>query len=156
MKARAAIVVLMLGLCTSTIRADSFVSPGAQTAPGFWQRVETVIQKLLKRPYVWGSAGLKSFDCSGFVWRVMYENKILVKRSTARKYYLCLPRVRDDARWNAANIVFFDDLKHCGIVRDARSFYHASVTAGTTLSEFDPYWRNKISGIRGMPARESR
>ena len=41
------------------------------------------IESHLGRPYVWGSSGQKSFDCSGFVWRVMAENDVWVKRTTS-------------------------------------------------------------------------
>jgi cell wall-associated NlpC family hydrolase len=113
--------------------------------------VRTVIEGHLGRPYVWGGCGLKSFDCSGFVWRVMQENGILVKRTTARKYYMALPKVSAEERWNFGNIVFFSNLKHCGIVDTRETFYHAAVTAGTHLSKFDPLWRRRISGVRAMP-----
>ena len=113
--------------------------------------VRTTIQRHLGRPYVWGSSGLKSYDCSGFVWRVMNENGILIKRTTARKYFLTLPRVSDDDRWAFGNIVFFSNLKHCGIVRTPETFYHAAVSAGTHVSRFDPMWRGKVSGVRAMP-----
>jgi len=76
----------------------------ATDEPGFWQRVRSSIEKNLGRPYVWGAAGLKSFDCSGFIWRVMYDNGILLKRTTARKFYMTLRpyRLRSNgisARW---------------------------------------------------------
>ena len=114
-------------------------------------KVVAVIERHLGRPYVWGASGLKSFDCSGFVWRVMQENGILVKRTTARKYFMSLPEVSEEERWNFGNIVFFSDLKHCGIVDTRETFYHASVSSGTDRSRFDPLWRRKISGVRKMP-----
>jgi cell wall-associated NlpC family hydrolase len=117
------------------------------------EKMRTVIQRHLGRPYVWGASGIKSFDCSGFVWRVMSENGILIKRTTARKFYMSLPRVPDEQRWEFGNIVFFSDLKHCGVVDTREGFYHAAVTTGTHLSRFDPFWRRKISGVRAMPGR---
>jgi len=127
------------------------VPSAAAPAPDPWSRVQTVIERHLGRPYVWGSSGLKSYDCSGFVWRVMYENGILIKRTTARKYFLTLPKVPDDARWAFGNIVFFSNLKHCGIVQTPETFYHAAVSAGTHVSRFDPLWRGRVSGVRAMP-----
>ena len=124
---------------------------GAAPMPGPRLRVQAVIERHLGRPYVWGSSGLKSFDCSGFVWRVMYENGILIKRTTARKYFLTLPKVSDDERWAFGNIVFFSNLKHCGIVQTPETFYHAAVSAGTHVSRFDPLWRLRVSGVRAMP-----
>jgi peptidoglycan endopeptidase LytE len=124
----------------------------ARTAPPeFWDQVKFVIERHLGRPYVWGGAGLKSFDCSGFVWRVMFENGILVKRTTARKFYMTLrPAPRTDP-FQFGNIVFFDNLKHCGIVNSSSSFYQAQLSKGTNLSEFDEFWKPKICGFRRMP-----
>jgi len=116
-------------------------------------KVLAVVERHLGRPYVWGACGLKSFDCSGFVWRVMQENGVLVKRTTARKYYMSLPEVAEEERWNFGNIVFFSNLKHCGIVDTRETFYHAAVSTGTHRSRFDPFWRRKISGVRAMPKR---
>ena len=125
----------------------------AAAAPpdGFWDRMKTVIERHLGRPYVWGATGLKSFDCSGFVWRVLFDNGILLKRTTARKLYMSLPAVPPDRQWEPGNIVFFDDLKHCGIVEGRSRFYHAESNVGTNLSRFDPYWRRKVCGIRAAP-----
>lgn len=154
----ASILTLALALVADTGRAQDppgtgSASPGSSAATPADSRVnvQKVIERHLRRPYVWGSSGLKSFDCSGFVWRVMHENGVHIKRTTARKYYMTLPKVPADDRWSFGNIVFFSDLKHCGIVDTRETFYHAAVTAGTHRSRFDPHWRPKVSGIRAMP-----
>jgi hypothetical protein len=47
-----------------------------------------------------------------------------------------------------------DNLKHCGIVKDRTSFYHAQTSRGTNLSDFDPFWRSHVFGFRALqPAR---
>ncbi|PYV17965.1 MAG: hypothetical protein DMG07_04785 [Acidobacteria bacterium] len=125
-------------------------APGAAERTDFWAGVKRAIEAHLGRPYVWGASGLKSFDCSGFVWRVMTDNGLLVKRTTARKFYMCLPTVPKGERWAFGNVVFFDDLKHCGIVDGPSTFYHAQTSRGTNLSEFDPFWRSRIAGFRRL------
>ena len=85
---RIAFALFVVTFLCSTVFAQSLRAEPA----GFWSGLQTAIQKHLGRPYVWGATGLKSFDCSGFVWRVMYENGILLKRTTARKLYLTLPK----------------------------------------------------------------
>lgn len=117
----------------------------------FWDRLEAAIRQHLGRPYVWGACGLKSYDCSGFVWRVMLDNGILIKRTTARKLYMSLPQASRNDRFQPGNLVFFDNLKHCGIVSSRQDFYHAQLHKGTNLSEFDPFWRPQICGFRKMP-----
>ncbi len=123
-----------------------FLAPAQE--PGFWNGFRAAIERHLGRPYVWGACGLKSFDCSGFVWRVMYDNGVLMKRTTARKLYFSLPRTTQKDRWNFGNIVFFDNMKHCGIVNDSGSFFHAQTSKGTNRSEFTPFWRSKVCGVR--------
>jgi cell wall-associated NlpC family hydrolase len=102
------------------------------------------------RPYVWGAVGLKSFDCSGYLWRTFLENGVLVKRTTARKFYMCLQAVPESLRYSSDTIVFFDNLKHVGIVNDDSTFYHAQSSKGTNLSRFNSFWRRKIYGFRRL------
>jgi len=118
--------------------------------------MKATIEGYLGRPYVWGATGLKSFDCSGFVWRVLNDNGILIKRTTARKLYFSLPDPATGTTWQPGNIVFFDDLKHCGIVNERESFYHSQTSIGTNLSRFSPYWRSKIVGVRCIPLPDIR
>jgi cell wall-associated NlpC family hydrolase len=148
---RIVLTLLSMALLSSRVAAQS--DEGKVT--GFWDGVKATIQRNLGRPYVWGSSGLKSFDCSGFVWRVMYENGILVKRTTARKFYLTLPKATKEDQASFGTLIFFDDLKHVGIVDDSTNFYHTQVSRGTNRSEMTPFWRNKIYGFRKLPAPEA-
>ena len=153
---RRALLILLVA-ATAFAAPSQSVDSGANPAEtrGGWEPLKAAIEQYLGRPYVWGACGLKSFDCSGFVWRVMADNGILIKRTTARKLYMSLPRVSGNQRFESGNIVFFDNLKHCGIVASDRHFYHAETSIGTNLSKFDPYWRPKITGIRAMPPVEA-
>ena len=161
----ATVTVLTLVLMLSPASGGAQVTPAQGPAPAARSadpaasrerpNIKTVIERHLGRPYVWGATGLKSFDCSGFVWRVMQENGIFVKRTTARKYFLTLPKVPDDERWTFGNIVFFSDLKHCGIVQTPETFYHAAVSVGIHVSRFDPFWRRKVTGVRAIPGLAS-
>jgi cell wall-associated NlpC family hydrolase len=115
--------------------------------------LKNVINRHLGKPYVWGASGIKSFDCSGFVWRVLNDNGLYLKRTTARKLFMALPHTSADKTWNFGNIVFFENLKHCGIVCNRDTFYHAESSIGTNLSRFKPYWQRKIAGVRQLPSQ---
>ena len=121
------------------------------TVTDFLSGIKTAIERNLGRPYVWGATGLKSFDCSGFVWRVMFENGVLMKRTTARKFYMILQPVPKGEEGKFGTLVFFDDLKHVGIMDSPKAFYHAQVSAGTNRSEMNSFWKNKIYGYRRLP-----
>lgn len=123
-----------------------FVSP-----PQILESMKSTIEKHLGRPYVWGASGMKSFDCSGFIWRVMYENGILLKRTTARKFYMILPPTPKDQESDFGTLVFFNDLKHVGIMDSQNAFYHAQSSIGTNRSTMNSYWRRKIYGFRQLP-----
>ena len=118
----------------------------------FLAGIKSTIEKYLGRPYVWGSSGMKSFDCSGFIWRVMSENGMLLKRTTARKFYMFLKPAPKEEQSNFGTLVFFNDLKHVGIVESSDAFYHAQVSIGTNRSLMNSYWRPKIYGFRRIPS----
>lgn len=142
--------ILMLVMTLSGLPQEP-AGAGQGSGPSYWDQVKNSIGRHLGRPYVWGSSGLKSYDCSGFIWRVMFENGMLLKRTTARKFYLTLQKTSTAEQWQGGTLVFFDNLKHVGIVNSSSDFFHAQVSRGTNLSGFDPYWRPKICGFRKMP-----
>ncbi len=142
------LAVLLLALSAAASAAQEPYQP----PPDFWKQFKLTIERHLGRPYVWGACGLKSFDCSGFLWRVMWENRIFVKRTTARKFYMSLPAADNKSQFDFGNVVFFNSLKHCGIVNGRSSFYHAETSKGTTLSPFNAYWRARVCGFRRIPS----
>ena len=148
------LVFLLLFVFVAAAAAQSEQDPANSVPdkPGFMDGVKSTIEKYMGRRYVWGATGLKSFDCSGFVWRAMYENGILLKRTTARKFYMMLPPVPKEEQWNFGTLIFFDDLTHVGIVDSPDAFYHSQVIYGTERSQMTPFWRRKIHGFRRLPA----
>ena len=112
----------------------------------FEAKFRASIERLLGRPYVWGATGEKSFDCSGFVWRVAGDHGLFMKRTTARKLYFATSPVKPSEKGRLGNLIFFDDLRHIGIVNDRRTFYHAQVSKGTNLSQMTPFWLSLAGG----------
>jgi peptidoglycan endopeptidase LytE len=151
---RLLISLTLLACLSVTARAQG---PATSSTPtpnltDFLAGIRSAIEKNLGRPYVWGATGLKSYDCSGFVWRVLYENGIMMKRTTARKFYMMLKPASKEEQGNFGTLVFFDDLKHMGIMDTPKAFYHAQVTGGTNRSEMNSFWKPKVYGYRRMPA----
>jgi cell wall-associated NlpC family hydrolase len=146
---RLAIALWCVALAHSATGADEVLpASGSVALP-----LEQAIKKNLGRPYAMGSTGSKSYDCSGFVWRVMTDAGVFIKRSTARKYYFAMPKVEDGSanQYAFGQLVFFDDLKHVGIVDSHHGFFHAETGHGTRRSKFEPYWRGKVVGFRAIP-----
>jgi len=150
---RSIIGLVMLLFISASAAAQPMESPAGSlpNATGFFEGLRASIEKHLGRPYVWGASGMKSFDCSGFLWRVMYENGILLKRTTARKFYMMLPPASKTDEGKFGTIVFFDNLKHVGMIDTPDYFYHAQVSAGTNHSRMNSFWRQKIYGFRRLP-----
>jgi len=115
------------------------------------QQLRRNIGRYLGHPYGYGCAGPKRFDWSGFVWRVIVESGIRIKRTGARKLFLMLPKAEEGEQWQLGTVVFFNRLGHCGLVEDTALFYHASSKLGTTCSAFEPYWHSRITGFRKIP-----
>jgi cell wall-associated NlpC family hydrolase len=147
-----AVLWLMALAAAPGAAAEPAPAPAAGAEPAFWDRLKASVENHLGRPYVWGATGLKSFDCSGFVWRVYFDSGVMLKRTTARKLYFSLPAPPQNSQYSFGNLVFFDDLKHVGIVDSHDTFYHAEYSTGTSRSRFDPYWRKKVVGVRAGPA----
>jgi cell wall-associated NlpC family hydrolase len=149
------VALLLVVACVSvSAPAQSTSDSSTSGVRGIWDGIKAAIQKNLGKPYVWGADGMKSFDCSGFVWRVMYDNGILMKRTTARKFYMMLKPASKEEQEQFGTLVFFDDLKHIGIVDSPKEFYHAQSVVGTNLSPMNSYWKKLVYGYRLMPVPE--
>lgn len=118
-----------------------------------WGSLQATIQKHLGRPYSLGAVGTRSYDCSGFVWRVFSESGCFMKRTTARKLCVSLPKITSKAQPEPGDLVFFDNMKHVGVLGEGGSFYHAAVLKGTSRAALDGYWKAKVYAYRSICAR---
>lgn len=126
----------------------SLVTPRIQR---FDQILLAAIDTRLGAPYVYGATGPHVFDCSGFVWSVFQSAGIHFDRSSARTFWSRFEAAGPDEEFKFGTLVFFNNLKHVGIVADQNGFYHASPTRGVIYSPFKGYWQNRIDGFRRVP-----
>lgn len=110
------------------------------------------ISKRLGIRYKFFGTDDNGYDCSGFVWRVFQDAGTNFDRVAARVLWKELPEAIGEETNQFGTLVFFNGLKHVGIVRDAFSFYHASRSQGVVLSTFAGYWGSRITGYRRSPA----
>ncbi|NNE99908.1 MAG: C40 family peptidase [Pyrinomonadaceae bacterium] len=101
--------------------------------------------------YRLGTSGPRSYDCSGFVWKVFQQSGIPFTRTSARHFWRTFDKVYGDDRYEFGTLVFFNRLGHVGIVVDKKGFYHASSSRGVMYSKFSPYWRKRTVGFRRVP-----
>ncbi len=115
------------------------------------QRLLQAIQSKIGIPYVYGSTGPNSYDCSGLVWSVFQSAGVSFERTSAGNFWRKFEPVNDDEKYKFGTLVFFNGLGHVGIVADENGFYHASSSKGVTYSPFAGYWEKRIVGFRRIP-----
>lgn len=133
----------------AAISANSSASRNSYSA-AFSQKILVSIQPKIGKPYVFGSSGANSYDCSGFVWSVFQDAGFYFERSSARTIWQNAEPVEGDERYKPGTLIFLNGLAHIGIVADENGFYHASTSHGVMYSRFDGYWKNRIVGFRRM------
>jgi cell wall-associated NlpC family hydrolase len=119
-------------------------------APLFDQMLMHAIDTRLGARYVWGAAGPRVFDCSGFVWSSFKEIGADFTRGSARTYWTRFAPAREDEKYKFGTLVFFNGLSHVGIVADEHGFYHASRRKGVVYTRFDKY-PARVDGFRRVP-----
>lgn len=117
----------------------------------FKQLLTEQINHRLGAPYVYGAAGPWYFDCSGFVWSVFQAAGVSFERTSARSLWEEFAPVKGGEEYKFGTLVFFNNLRHVGIVVDQTGFYHASRSNGVTYSPFNEYWTNRVDGFRRIP-----
>lgn len=115
------------------------------------ERLLNALESRIGIPYRYNGVDDFGYDCSGLVWRVFQETGLGFERSSARSYWANFPEATGEESQMFGTLVFFNDLGHVGIVRDAGSFYHASTSQGVILSSLTGYWASRITGFRRIP-----
>jgi hypothetical protein len=146
------------------IETDSFVVSEADPASGeiaqpkllspglmqFNQQIMKAIEKRFGAPSVLDTEGPRP-DSSDFVWSVFQEAGVNFERGSARRLWATFQPVSEDEKYKFGSLVFFNNLKHVGIVANENGFYHASTSQGVTYSPFNEYWTSRITGFRTIP-----
>ena len=116
--------------------------------PRFNQVLMSAIEDRIGTPYHYGSEGPRAFDCSGFVWSAFQQAGVDFERGSVRALWSKSEPATEEDKAKFGTLVFFNNLKHVGIVADANGFYHASTSKGVMYSPFNEYWTKRIVGFR--------
>lgn len=115
------------------------------------QLLLSAIDSRLGSRYVWGAAGPRVFDCSGFVWSSFQQIGADFTRGSARSYWARFAPAREDEKFKLGTLVFFNGLSHVGIVADENGFYHASRRKGVVYQAWTKYYLSRVDGFRRVP-----
>ena len=149
-KSRSLVKKTFLSKPFRSANADESIGNIAYSATTRSMMLQSIKSKIGLR-YSYGSQGSKTYDCSGFVWKVFQESGISFTRTSARYLWKTFTPVYGKDRFRFGTLVFFNRLRHVGIVADENGFYHASRSKGITYSKFKGYWSKRIVGFRRVP-----
>ena len=136
---------------TSTSDSTATETQGAVTTvapPSHYGGVVGVAMAQLGKPYVWGSAGPSSFDCSGLVVYSFGAMGVSLPHSTYSLWNAGVYVSRDQLQ--AGDLVFFDGLGHVGIYIGGGQFVHAPHTGDVVKisSLYDGWYAATYVGAR--------
>lgn len=139
-------------VAANTVAANATMKTTASSGAAFNQRLLQSMYSRIGVPYVYGSQGPNTYDCSGLVWSVFKEAGIDLERTSAATMWNKFEPASDADKYKFGTLVFFNKLGHIGIVIDSETFYQASSSKGVTISKFAGYWEKRIVGFRRVPS----
>ena len=101
------------------------------------------------KPYRNGAKGPDAFDCSGFVYYVFRQSRVVLPVSAAEILKTGYQISRDGVQ--PGDLVFFKISKelHVGIMLNGREFVHASRSRGVAVDDVDSsYWKRSLLSFR--------
>ena len=139
----------LIAICLSAalVLAAWIWSPAARI-----YRVERAALAQLGKPYVFGTAGLESFDCSGLMKYAYSKANVTLAHNTrivaSDDQYTT---ISDPSRLRQGDLVYFNtvsnttEIDHVGLWLGRNRFIHASSANGEVMiSEFDERWQQRF------------
>ena len=137
----------LFAICLAVALAAIYWSP-----VGRIYRVERAALAQQGKPYVFGTAGPDSFDCSGLM-KYAYET-VGVELNHNTRVVASDDQYRtisDPAKFRRGDLIFFDtianatEIDHVGLWLGRGRFVHASSSGGEVMvSEFDEKWQKRF------------
>jgi peptidoglycan endopeptidase LytE len=129
------------------------VTPVTSLTGRFDQSLLVAIQSHLGATYHFNRTGPDEFDCSGLVWRAFQDAGVIFERGPARSYWATFSAPPKNEEFKFGTLVFFNNLRHVGIVVDDKGFYHSARHGGVMYSPFNEYWLSRLDGFRRVPTQ---
>ena len=139
-------IPLLLSGCASRVSYAQHSSPpdSRQTK----HPATAIATKMLGKPYRYGGASPRGFDCSGLVYYAYHKAGYKVPRTSQRQYRDSLPVKRADIR--EGDLLFFrieGKVSHVGVYLGHDNFIHAP-SSGKRVSIASlntPYWKQRLT-----------
>ncbi|MEN8170025.1 MAG: C40 family peptidase [Pseudomonadota bacterium] len=107
-----------------------------------------IATKMLGKPYRYGGASPRGFDCSGLVYYAYHKAGYKVPRTSQQQYRNSLPVKQ--AQMREGDLLFFrieGKVSHVGVYLGNNMFIHApSSSKRVTIASLDsPYWKPRLT-----------
>jgi len=142
----ALVVLIPLSACSSTTthaqqqRQNPHITASSHPAT-------TIATQMVGKPYRFGGASPKGFDCSGLVYYSFGKAGYKVPRTSEQQYQVSLPVKRSHLQ--EGDLLFFrieGKISHVGVYLDDNQFVHApSSGKEVSIGSLDnPYWKERF------------
>lgn len=135
-----------LGVCASQPEQSSPEEPSAHAVEGH-HPATAIATQMLGKPYRYGGASPRGFDCSGLVYYAYHKAGYRVPRTSRQQYNDSLPVKPDHIR--EGDLLFFrieGKVSHVGVYLGDNRFIHApSSGKRVSIASLDePYWKQRL------------
>ena len=141
-------------MITGARRLSSSAFSGGTSVPSTSKatQVITTAQKYLKTPYVFGAAGPRYFDCSGFTRYVFAQHGLALPRTSGSQAYAGV-KVAYSQRKPGDLLIFVNTYKsgisHVGIYMGNGRFIHTIPNGGVSYAYMsNSYWSSRLHSVR--------
>ncbi|MCL2336783.1 MAG: C40 family peptidase [Firmicutes bacterium] len=138
------------GTATKNVSGERSAAPTTSRSGSDVRPVLKTAFDLLGKPYVYGSGGPNSFDCSGFTMYVFKQHGINLPHNAAAQFQAGIEISREEL--TAGDLVFFGfygsgEIQHVGIYTEGGKFIHSSTNHGVIVSSLsDQYYASNYKG----------
>lgn len=142
--------VLIVSKSAGTTSGSGTSGSGTSTSTEA-QRMVATAKSLIGSPYVWGGTTPSGFDCSGFIYYIVKQERSNFTRTNVAGYYSSMTKVSTP---EVGDFVFFETYtsgpSHMGIYIGNNKFIHAGSSGVKEASLDTSYWSSRYLGARSL------
>jgi cell wall-associated NlpC family hydrolase len=141
-------IPLLLGGCSSAVKERAHSPATVPDSRQSEHRATAIATRMLGKPYRYGGASPKGFDCSGLVYYAYHQAGYRIPRTSQQQYRDSLPVKRAHIR--EGDLLFFrieGKVSHVGVYLGDNRFIHAPANGKrVTIASLDnPYWKQRLT-----------